>query len=844
MWYPPSVLVPIYLEQSSRRATYTSTTMMWPVLPLEQNVCLSMNEIDHPNHRLSIEDGRKFLLNKSVFDLVKVSQYLELTDPKLLGWYLSLPVEDRKLIQEEGGLLRFLQIHPALEVSRHIVHLKQQILGNCSPVTDMSSKQKSRQATHYGVLQCLNCSTTCPSSAKQCYRCNLPILNVEENISMSEEEKTLRLLPNNVREELNLLKAKGHDIVWKPRQLDCCQNSNLPATRISSLNRQQVRHQQKNSNGEQKLCQLWKDGMWHSEKDDRKYKDPSAQASFSLDRELEMQSQGINPGDIVSAGDSADFTNLDEETMPEYYSFNSTIPEHTSAQWGDPTDVSVTATKCSTEATTVDQPVEDSAACSTENGIFPESVSYISNSSEWTDFTEDCQEFNRDELKSGTETDKYHSMMEEVQVQHNQTSINTGMSRSAFGAPVSQSTCADAKKTQCKKSKASLTVNQAVNASSDFRACFTFTRATEIDTNFFVKPTQDVSAGTDLLINHDQGTQTVQRFTSEKCTVTEVYMSDLDAICEEFGKLKVMEEELKHLKSRMARSGLGSTRRPESERQKSCCDAAVSRATQAELRLLALQFVMCKQHCWRRFYTSPLGETALQGAEVLPGIMSQTLKSLENNYLEMKKMIQEGVPLDNLKPLSVDTVGTTEETCYSPALIFAASLEDVVLETQSSPSTKSVDGSQTDETDAVLKMETIDGGPPGKNTPPQRKSGSSSKSVGGKRSRAVSILSQQSGVSGDTKSGNPKDLNGSEAWFDAEEHLGADNLGCKEDHDVEQRASEESKKKQGATDEMEDESSLLCVTNLPSSVTERDLMHLFERYPSSQLCTSTFGKNR
>lgn len=40
---------------------------------------------------------------RSVFDLVKVTHFLELTDPKLLGWYLSLPVEDRKLIQGTVG---------------------------------------------------------------------------------------------------------------------------------------------------------------------------------------------------------------------------------------------------------------------------------------------------------------------------------------------------------------------------------------------------------------------------------------------------------------------------------------------------------------------------------------------------------------------------------------------------------------------------------------------------------------------------------------------------------------------------------------------------------------------
>lgn len=56
--------------------------------------------------------------------------------------------------------------------------------------------------------------------------------------------------------------------------------------------------------------------------------------------------------------------------------------------------------------------------------------------------------------------------------------------------------------------------------------------------------------------------------------------------------------------------------------------------------------------------------------EVLPGILSQKLERLEKDYLEMKKKIQEGIPLDDLEPLSVDTLGITEETCYSPALVW------------------------------------------------------------------------------------------------------------------------------------------------------------------------------
>ena len=40
-----------------------------------------------------------FAFCRSVFNLVYTHRCLALTDPKLLGWYLSLSPEDRKIIQ-------------------------------------------------------------------------------------------------------------------------------------------------------------------------------------------------------------------------------------------------------------------------------------------------------------------------------------------------------------------------------------------------------------------------------------------------------------------------------------------------------------------------------------------------------------------------------------------------------------------------------------------------------------------------------------------------------------------------------------------------------------------------
>ncbi|KAG7331131.1 hypothetical protein KOW79_005100 [Hemibagrus wyckioides] len=826
---------------------------MWPVIPFEQHLYLAVNDVaGYWDRCLSIlvEDERKFLLNKSVYDLVKVNYFLELTDPKLLSWYLSISPEDRKLIQEEGGLLKFLQRHPALEVSRHIIHLKQQVIRNCFPVPapDMSSKPDgSRQA--YGVSRCVNCGTSCPSGAEKCRRCSMLILNAEENVRVHEEEKTLQLLPNNVRAELNLY--KGHvseDMAMRSsQQFDKPQSisNSMLAPQSQLLNSfHQPEQPQNNSSDRQLLCQMWEERVHCDGKAFQVFKDQSAQASFLLDRELEMQahSQSNDHDEVPLQPDSSsDFPNLQEETLSGYYSLNSTTVEHTSAQWSDVTNTSIVATKGSTEASANYEPVTSG----THN--FPDSVSFLSQSSEWTDLSEDCQNLSsEDDLECETKADEYHSVNEEessslatcppcVNPSWSESGQSTQESEFTHEGCISSTSLGEpnVKTTKtCKVSAVSLSVSQAVDASSDFRACFTSTQATEITQDFFVKHYQDVSTGTDLCpVN--QETQTIQRPTSEKCTITEVYMSDLDALCEEFGKLKMMEE-LMCLKDKMPSAG-----GLRSKQQKSCGCGAVPRARWAELRLLALQFAMCQQHCWRRFYTSQEGETSLQGIEAVPDAMSQTLKSLEDSYLKMKRKILEGIPLDNLKPLSVDTKRLTAATCYSPCLIYEAFLSDHLPESSFKASSLKDEG-QTNQAE-VLKIIATDHGHVNKNTKALgRDSATLTETVNSKKSKLVPGSSKPPGVSSDAKHGAPKDLNSSDSWFDAEEELGYAGCSCKEDRQPELRDHGNSKKEQNELDQC----FLLCVSNLPNTVTEGDLLLWFGNYHTDQVSISNFAHTR
>ncbi|KAI4876859.1 hypothetical protein NFI96_011092 [Prochilodus magdalenae] len=900
MWYPPApVFVPCYLEPYMRRASDVPTTVMWQMIPFDPQLYLAMNGmIGYRDCSLSVEHGKKFLLNKSVFDLVKVSYFLELTDPKLLGWYLSLQAEDRKLIQEEGGLLSFLQRHPALEVTRHIVHLKKQVLGNnlSLPTTDMSSNLKSRHPTFYGASQCLNCATRCHSGSKKCTRCRTSTQNSEENDFMSEEEKSLRLLPNNVKEELNLLKGKRHEASMSNlEKMDCIisTSNSSSARQVNCANRcrqvfdgcplaQNCPDQQEiHSAKAQYLSELWADGMWNDGSDVTVFKDPSVQANFSLDMALEMQSHtqksDQDQGHVVMDA-STDFPTLSQETPPEYYSLNSTGLEHTSAQssdatesghseslmatkgstglehtssqWSDATESgrseSLMATKGSPEVSTVDEPVENLAASGPESCTFPDSVSC--DSSEWTDYTEDYQELsNEDELECEPKTDEYHSVIEGLS-SSGALASDPGWSESGSGSKqhTSERTCAfeesflsvgqcelNQKSTRpcqnCEEACVPCSVSKAVDATSDFRSCFTSTQATEIGQNTFLKPCRDIAVSTDSFTNCEQETQTVRMSASEKCTITEVRMSDLDALSEEFEHLKMMEEELKQLKDKRSSSGYAGG--PGSTAQKSTCGCdAVQRAKLAELRLLALQFAMCQQHCWRHFYTSPLGETALQGTAAPPELLFQTLKILEGDYLKMKRKILAGVHLDDLEPLSVDTCHMTTETCYSPDMVIEAHLEGVAFkESAKSSSLDSED--QLDQTSQVLNLETLEG-----------VFLRDSPTPGFLMYTQIHCLTLRLICA--HLSNCVQDLNSSDAWFDAEEELGCDDQCFNEEKAGQSGTGGMKMEHKGSTSGNADQGSLLCVTCLPSNVTECDLLLWFEQYHASQVTITTFSTNR
>ncbi|RVE58494.1 hypothetical protein OJAV_G00209890 [Oryzias javanicus] len=91
-------------------------------------------------------------LQRSVLNLVVAHDHLALTDPELLHWYLSLPLEDRKIIQGQGGLHQFLLRHPALNLSQNLIFLKYKCEKPSSAVTSSQYRTVGRR----GSCQCVD----------------------------------------------------------------------------------------------------------------------------------------------------------------------------------------------------------------------------------------------------------------------------------------------------------------------------------------------------------------------------------------------------------------------------------------------------------------------------------------------------------------------------------------------------------------------------------------------------------------------------------------------------------------------------------------------------------------
>ncbi|XP_071339294.1 RNA-binding protein 44 isoform X2 [Trachinotus anak] len=584
----------------------------------------------------------------------------------------------------------------------------------------------------------------------------------------------LEMLHNNVRENLTLLGCSNNRDRSQPRQEDCHTKQMIHLhdsfhTAYSSPMAQEPSHQGAHREG---LKEEKPSVQMTSSVSSASVQDPAALASFSLDMELERCRQRGKPELrrelSVTQGQSANFTyaevsplqsTIEKEFLQEYYSFDSTEMDDRECN-----NRGMEQVNCPFEKSSTIEGYQD----------------YMVSGNEYTvDNNEDNQ------------SDNFHSIMEDdksILVCLAPEGLKTHNNGVDSGPGSTNSEAMD------DTSETMTSVQSHIKMSTSEKCTSPMPCAS----------TCDIMVGTELTPCTSAFTQSEDPETADKNIITEVHMSDLDYVAKEFMKIRREKQQKETMKSS------GCKLRKE-------CDCN-QRAQRAELCLLALQYFMCRQHCWRLYYTSAEGGqlTALHGdmnqywpkdptAEML-----SVLQKLESDYNQMRDKILEGVPLKQLEPLSVDSEKITAGASYIPAQVIGDVLGNLPswssLEPQESntagPSDQSSNGCQDS----------------------QRQEKQAKKENKGRR--AVTLVPQDRGAAS-------KEFNMSEAWYDAEEDLepagpaaaaetGEDPIVAAEDR-TNESASEEAK------------SSVLCVSDLPSNVTESDVMLWFEKYCPSEV---------
>ncbi|XP_033966161.1 RNA-binding protein 44 isoform X1 [Pseudochaenichthys georgianus] len=651
---------------------------------------------------------RIFHLNRSIFELVESHNYLELTDQRLLHWYLSLNFEDRKIIQDEGGLHWFLVKHPALELSPQHVYVK-----HCHSVIPALPTMTSSRPTHVSP----STSATARTDLEMLPNVRDPLSHLGDSSSGDGSEK------------------RQHEETLRTEPLLHTQESYQAA--FSKLYSQEATYQRESSHlYEQRPSRPMSSSL-------AVCKVPADLANLSLDMDLERRSRPWGEPEpksqmSLSQGPSAHDTHAGVSPSQS---------EWPNIEKASPDCYSVSVQMDGTEYT-------DRSVIQSDGQAIPPLV-------EESSTNEGCFE---------DQSNIFHSIME------NDESI------------LSYETSRDMK---AHNDGLHSVDGEALAASSD-----TWKTAEKHISSPPRVTTCDVMVGPERPLCTSADTQTTGPEAADKHINTEVHMVDLDSLVKAFTKLKGREKSL-------------------------ACKLRKEReySRRADLSFLALQYSMCRQHC------STLNESSAEGGLLAPqnphpAHIATVLQQLECDYKAMRDQILAGVPLEQLKPLSVDSEKTT--TSYIPAQMVAD------VPSGSSQELQKHDSSPTEDTacpDDQIRSEC-------------QQSNNEEKHM--KKENSAAVAQDRDAAHNAHKPEEKqtpaacKDVSTLEAWFDAEEDLQPAAAAAETEPDPTviptDQTSESSSK--------EVESSVLYVSNLPSNASECDVMQWFEKYHASEVSIS------
>ncbi|XP_063070227.1 RNA-binding protein 44-like isoform X2 [Engraulis encrasicolus] len=680
-------------------------------------------------YRWSTNECKKFVLNRTLFDLVNSYQYLDLGSNTLLGWYSELSSEEKKIIQDEGGLYQFLVKHPALVVAEEIgvVHVKSQIRRNSR------SSNFNRGTTFYGptVYEEVGASWFAGCSASRC--------------------------PPPLVEMFCLTGEQPEPWMWGASSGHChhpCPRYNVQSACDESL-ASVLPYSSQRGPSFQRLSREWREGMTSVQ---------GAIARIVLENGSECQGSTCSspPPTLDQFGEQERADSLMPREGSVEHSEKSPATSSTML-FSDEASASLHSSPGGAQgssATTADKnlhhhepreemmrslekPYTSSSPQSTDQDL----PSKLGRGQDQKEPTEDHQPKSNSVVFPSSENSR-----DGVEVSPKAPALVTSIQGVDYSGNPIQKCLVSPSTTYSLRDAYSpaffgvdppTTASQTIDASGDFRAHFTSVQECQASPSTTVASTE-----MDSPAHLDQDTQTIQTSTADRSVITDIFMTDLDFVAKEFCRLKAEDEELELLKMKQLKPNA------------TCGCECGERWKESELKLLALQYSMCKEHCWRRYLTSAQGERDMQGSEEVPVGLVESLRVLEETYSQMRRRLLSGATLEELDPLSVDTHRLNTNTLYTPAQKVHEE------EVQSKPPVASQQ--LQNETSAEMNLQEDATENPGNNDN-LKKAAELHMRPGPIKPLASGVCEEEIGVEG-------------EAWFDAVEVLGLAG-GCLQEED-------------------------------------------------------------
>uniref|UniRef100_A0A8C9QG67 RNA-binding protein 44 n=1 Tax=Spermophilus dauricus TaxID=99837 RepID=A0A8C9QG67_SPEDA len=433
---------------------------------------------------------------------------------------------------------------------------------------------------------------------------------------------------------------------------------------------------------------------------------------------------------------------------------------------------------------------------------------------------------------------------------------NQAVEKDSYLKVVSNSTtnkiCSPDRKGTCPKSvsdaaSCTVTVNQTVDVSTDFRACFTTSRATSARS-----PVVSTSSNTEITMMNKQrpggwqnGKQTsvacnTDWSCSQDCVDTQVVLTKGSGRSLSVDGLKP-DGNFLNKDSMEVRKTLDITdlkKHPEREFQLSkemeknlpskCCQNIMQRAIKAEMHLLNVHYQMCHHHCCDIYKFIMENREGLNrnlpsnsAKKELGSALLSVLGDLKVRYMNLKEKIYKGILLEELPPLSVESKLLSAFSTFASRLVKEESHDfsgaDLELDNQSAPD---VDVSPALKKTLSQMSLLSDSSHPTQDPTPEKDSF---------KNGDINVDFSQLKLD-DKEYRNYREI--SEDWFDAKENLtGADFSGIQENQ------IEHDKWNPKFTQEMKnveplrrDKCFLIHVGGLCPSVSEADLRSHFQKY--------------